>query len=93
MNWGVFVLLAALASIAFLFVQRTEAKRRRIALVLMISVGLLAFYWASVRALSRELVGALVAGLLINLLFWLLIGRYNPVKDSDDVIQVIGMDD
>lgn len=31
-------------------------------------------------------------GFVVSFLFWLLIGRYNPVGSSD-AIQVIGMDD
>ena len=92
-NWGAFVLLATFISIIFLFIQRSEAKRRRLTTLLMAAVGFLFYYWADIRGLSREFIMALIVGLLFNLLFWLLIGRYNPVKDSDDTIQVIGMDD
>jgi len=35
----------------------------------------------------------LALALVLNLLFWLLIGRYNPVASSDKNIRVIGMDD
>lgn len=93
MNWGALILLAGLFSIMLLLIQRTEAKRRRLVIFLMTFVGFLTWYWAGVRDLSREVVLALVAGLVFSFLFWLFIGRYNPVKDSDDVIQVIGMDD
>ena len=92
-NWNAFLLLTIFTSIIFLLIQRSEAKRRRLTVLLMIVVGGLFFYWASVRGLTGEFVTATIAGLLLNLLFWLLVGRYNPVKDSDDVIQVIGMDD
>jgi hypothetical protein len=33
-----------------------------------------------------------VVALVVNFLFWLLIGRYNPVGSSED-IQVLGLDD
>ncbi len=93
MNGGVILLLTGLFSVIFLLIQRTEAKRRRIALVLMIFVSLLTLYWANVRALGRELFIGFVIALVLNFLFWMLIGRYNPVGDSDKSIQVLGMDD
>ena len=93
MNWGAFFLLAAVISVIFLFIQRSEAKRRRLTTVLMIVVGFLFYYWAGIRGLTREFITALIVGLVFNVLFWLLVGRYNPVQDSDDVIQVVGMDD
>ena len=93
MNWGAFFVIGIILTTALMLIQRTEAKRRRLAIILMIFVTFLTYYWASFRTLSREFVLAFAAGLLINGLFWLLIGRYNPVGDSDDSIQVIGMDD
>jgi len=93
MNWGAFALLAIVISVSLLFVQRSEAKRRRLTTMLTIVIGFLVYYWAGVRGLTREFVTALIVALVFNLVFWLLIGRYNPVKDSDDMIQVIGMDD
>jgi hypothetical protein len=44
------------------------------------------------RDVHTEAWVALAAAVVLNLLFWLLIGRYNPVGSSDR-IQVIGMDD
>lgn len=93
MNWGAFLLLSVIITVALLFIQRSEAKRRRLTAILMVGIGILAFYWANTRGLTREFILGVIAGLVVNLLFWMLIGRYNPVKDSDDVIHVIGMDD
>ncbi len=45
--------------------------------------------WQS--AILEALVGLLIAT-VFNGLFWLLIGRYNPVHSSDE-IRVLGMDD
>ena len=56
-------------------------------------VGFLTLYWANFRDLGREFIFGLGIALLGNLLFWLFIGRYNPVGDSDAAIQVLGMDD
>ena len=93
MNWGAFLLLAVFISAALLLIQRSEAKRRRLTAILMIFVGILAYYWANTRDLTTEFIVAVIAALVLNLVFWVLIGRYNPVKDSDDVIHVIGMDE
>ncbi len=93
MNGGAVFLLGGLFSAFLLLVQRTEAKRRRLAVYLVIFVVFLTFYWANVRGLVSEFVFAVLAAAVFNFLFWLLIGRYNPVGDSDENIQVIGMDD
>ncbi|MEP7292790.1 MAG: hypothetical protein ABI835_13490 [Chloroflexota bacterium] len=45
------------------------------------------------RNLYTEAWVALIVALVVNLFFWLLIGRYNPVRKSDEEIRVIGMDD
>ncbi|MBZ0298441.1 MAG: hypothetical protein K8J31_01815 [Anaerolineae bacterium] len=92
-NGGVLLLLAGLFSLLFFLVQRTELRRRRIATLVVVVVGLLTLYWANFRDLGREFVYSLLAALILNFLFWLLVGRYNPVGDSDESIQVIGMDD
>ncbi len=93
MNWGVFLLLTGVIILALLLVQRTESKRRRLAIFLTIFVGFLGWYWAGIRMLSSEFGFALLCGGLFSGLFWLIIGRYNPVADSDETIQVLGMDD
>lgn len=93
MNGGAFLFLSGLFTLALLLIQRTEAKRRRTVIYLIAFLGLLIAYWANARALGSEFVVSLLAALLLNFLFWLLIGRYNPVGDSDKNIQVIGMDD
>jgi uncharacterized membrane protein HdeD (DUF308 family) len=93
MNGGAFLLLAGVLSLLLLLVQRTEARRRRLAIIVVAFTGFLVLYWANVRDLGREFLLGLIAALVISFLFWLLIGRYNPVGDSEEAIQVIGMDD
>ncbi|MGV2435329.1 MAG UNVERIFIED_CONTAM: hypothetical protein LVT10_10955 [Anaerolineae bacterium] len=39
-----------------------------------------------------EVLLAFVLGVIISGLYWILIGRYNPVKSSED-IKVLGLDD
>jgi hypothetical protein len=93
MNGGAVLLLSGFLSLMLFLVQRTEAKRRRLAIILMFIVAFLTVYWANYRGLSGEIAFAIGAALLLNFLFWALIGRYNPVGDSDKRIQVLGMDD
>lgn len=93
MNGGAFLLLTGFLSLMLFLVQRTEAKRRRLAVLLMVVIGFLTIYWANFRGLSGEVALAIGAALVLNFLFWVLIGRYNPVADSDKTIQVYGLDD
>lgn len=93
MNGGAILLLSGFLSLLVFLVQRTEAKRRRLAIILMFIIAFLTVYWANYRGLSGEVALAVGAALVLNFLFWALIGRYNPVGDSDKTIQVYGMDD
>ena len=93
MNWGAFLLLSGFIILALLLVQRTESKRRRLAIILTVIVGFLLWYWSGIRELRSEFGYSLLCGGLFSGLFWVLIGRYNPVADSDETIQVLGMDD
>lgn len=92
MDWGSFVFLAIVFSGMFFLIQRTEAKRRRLVIYLMAFVAFLTVYWANFRGLNGPLIAGIITAIILNYLFWLMIGRYNPVGDSDN-IQVIGMDD
>jgi hypothetical protein len=54
---------------------------------------MLALVWfVGVRQAWGEAFVALLIALFFNLLFWVLIGRYNPVGSSDN-IRVLGLDD
>lgn len=92
MNWGALLLIAGGLGVMLFLIQRAEAKRRRIVIFCMLVVGFLLWYWANYRGIGNIFFIALGIALVINYLFWLLIGRYNPVGNSDD-IQVLGMDD
>lgn len=93
MNAGVVLLLTmALGAMLFL-VQRAEKRRRRLALLVMAGVAYLIGYWADYNQLGSEFLVGLLLALLFNLFFWLFIGRYNPVGDSERDIRVLGMDD
>jgi hypothetical protein len=92
MDAGITILLTLMIGAMIFIVQRTESKRRAmIALATLVGAELVRRYvWY--RNLHTEAWVALIAALLLNFLFWALIGRYNPVGSSDR-IQVIGMDD
>lgn len=92
MNWGSFIILTGWFGLMILFIQRTEIRRRRTVTILMLFAGILTFVWASGQNLTGVLVIALVTAFIFNFIFWLLIGRYNPVGSSED-IRVIRMDD
>ncbi len=88
------ILLTLFISGMMLVVQRSERKYRRVVFLLFLfTAGILLRNFVVYREIEREGYTALVLSLVINFLFWLLIGRYNPVGSSDSNIQVLGMDD
>lgn len=92
MNWGSFFLLTITFTVMLLLIQRTEPKRRFVVAIVMLLVGILVQRYVNYREFHSEAQAGFVIALVLNGLFWLFIGRYNPVGSSDD-IQVIGMDD
>ena len=72
--------------------QRTEAGRRKFVLLLLVIVGLLLRHNAFLKDLHTETALGMGIGAVISWLFWMFIGRYNPVGSSDD-IKVMGLDD
>jgi hypothetical protein len=88
------LILTVILSLLMLMVQRTERKSRfKVGLLLVITVGVLLYYLVDLRQIQNEALISTGLALLINALFYFLIGRYNPVKNSDETIKVIGMDD
>ncbi len=92
MNIGALILLTLTISILLFLVQRTETRRRLVVALILAGVGLLIQRYANYRAFHTEALIAFVLALVINLLYWVIFGRYNPPASSDD-IQVLGMDD
>jgi hypothetical protein len=92
MNSGYLILITIVFSILFVFLQRSEARRRFIVLGLVLLVGALIGQNAANRNLGFESLIGLVLGSILAFLFWLLVGRYNPVGSSDN-IRVVRMDD
>lgn len=92
MDSGAVIVLTVLLGLIVFLIQRTEKQKRRMVTRLMILLGALILIWAALRGLVGAFVVSLLLALVLNFLFWLLIGRYNPVGSSDD-IQVFRMDD
>ena len=93
MDWAYVALITVVAALLLMMVQRVEAKRRRMVAGLVFLALLLIRQNAFIKGdLHEETLLAIGLGLLINAMFWLLVGRYNPVGSSDD-IQVMGLDD
>jgi hypothetical protein len=92
MNFGLLLLLTFVYGVIFLLVQRTEAQRRRLVGIFFILLTAVIQWYVSQRGETMTGVAALIVALILNLLFWAIIGRYNPVGSSDDT-HVIGMDD
>lgn len=87
----IFLLVLSFGTIIFVL-QRTEAKRRRLVLFVMVLVLLVLIWLVNIRMAWGEALVGLLISLFLNFLFYILIGRYNPVGSSDD-IHVLGMDD
>lgn len=86
-----FALLVALYGGAILVTQRAEKTRRLLVLFFMGFVGLMVWRTAEYREYIGENNWAILAAALLNLLFWVFIGRRFPPGTSDS-IEVIGME-
>jgi hypothetical protein len=92
-DWGYFFNVFIVFSILWIVGQRVAVRHRRgfrIAVILFAALWL----WWRFQLFPWEMVWALMASLLVSFVFWLLIGRYNPVGNEDDEkIKVYGLDD
>ena len=91
MNWSAFLVLMVVFGGLMLIVQRAERKRRLFTLIVMLVGAELVRRYLVYRGWDTEGQLAVLAALILNGLFWLLIGRSNPPKSSDE-IQVLGND-
>jgi uncharacterized protein YqhQ len=92
MDGSVFILLLVIISFVLFLFQRSEPKKRRIVLLIMLPLAVLLRNYVWYRDVHTEAWAALILALLLNGFFWLFIGRYNPVTSSDQ-IKVYGLDD
>jgi hypothetical protein len=89
MNWGAWLGLTLVFAVLILIVQRAEARRRRVTALVMLVAGELVRRYLMYRGWPMEGFWAFGAALILNVLFWLLIGRRYPPRSSDE-IQVFG---
>jgi hypothetical protein len=89
MDWSYITLITSVFSILLIITQRVVATRRHLMRGFVISMAILLMIRYELQV--ENLVGYGIA-LFVSFLFWLLIGRYNPVGD-DSGIKVYGMDD
>jgi hypothetical protein len=91
MDGTLFLMILVMTAVG-LIIQRTEEKKRRGVLIVMGIFMLGVLYFVSLRDFWGGLVLSIVIAGVINLVYWMLVGRYNPVGTSDS-IKVLGMDD
>ena len=87
----VFILTGLIGFLLFL-IQRAEPKSRRLVIVLTIFPSIFIRNFILYRDIETEGWLSLAIALLLNFMFWVLVGRYNPVTSSDQ-IKVLGLDD
>lgn len=92
MDVGTLVLMILSFGLLLLLVQRAELKRRRVVAILLLPVAGIILYYANATSHLREALVGFILALVLNFLFWLFVGRYNPVGSSDS-IKVLGLDD
>lgn len=94
MNGEYLLILTVIFSMMLLVIQRSEKKyRRTVGYTVLIFGGGVILFFLNLRPVVGEAILGFFLGLIFNLIFYILIGRYNPVGSSDDNIQVLGMDD
>lgn len=92
MDWGYIGAVTLFFTLILIFAQRIEAKRKRIARYFIVLMMILLMLRPNYTYLRGQNLVAYAIALFLSFVFWLVIGRYNPVGTSD-TIKVYGMDD
>ncbi len=93
MDLSYVALITVVAMLLLLMIQRAEPARRRLVAVFVFVCLLIIRHNAFIKGdLHAETLLAMLISLIFSGLFWLLVGKYNPPGNSDE-IRVIGMDD
>ncbi|MCY4538749.1 MAG: hypothetical protein OXE52_11025 [Chloroflexi bacterium] len=93
MDLNYVALISVLVALLLIMIQRAERARRRLVAGFVLICLLIIRHNAFIKDdLHDETLLAFVLGLILSALFWLLVGKYNPPGNSDE-IRVIGMDD
>lgn len=93
MDWSQFLVIFIVFTVLWILAQRISTRHQRMFRVFII---LFAIAWMSMRLnlFFWEMILGITASLVMSFLFWLLIGRYNPVGNKDEEgIKVYGLDD
>ena len=90
METGYIALIAFVFSLLLIVSQRIVTRHQKGFRSFIIFMAILLFLRMN---REQENIIGLVIALIISYLFWLLIGRYNKVKNSDEAIKVFGLDD
>lgn len=90
MDWSYILLIAITFSLLLIIAQRMIERRRRLMRGFIVSMAILLMIRYELHL--ENVIGYMIA-LIMSYLFWLLIGRYNPVGEGDDAIKVFGLDD
>ena len=89
MNGQALLGLTVVFALLMLMIQRAEPKRRRVTALLVLVGAELVRRYMVYRGWAAEGTLALALALILNAVFWVLIGRSNPPHSSDE-IEVLG---
>ena len=95
MQWdgSQFLLIWIVFSVLWILAQRISERHQRSfrIFIILFAVGWL---WMRFSLFPLEMTLGIILSLVTSFIFWLFIGRYNPVGNpDDDGIKVYGMDD
>lgn len=92
-DWSQFFAVFVIFSTLWIIAQRIARRHQRLFRIFII---IFAIGWMSMRLnlFFWEMIPGIIASLIMSFVFWLLIGRYNPVGNEDqENIKVYGLDD
>lgn len=93
MDFSYIGLITLAVTILLLLVQRTESTKKRITWAVVILCFLVIRHNAFLKGdFHEETLIGFICGFIFSGIFYVTIGKYNPVGTSDD-IKVVGMDD
>ena len=93
MDWNYVGLITITTTLLIVLTQRADPRRRRLFVAFVALCLIVIRHNAFLKNdLHEETLIAFIIGVVLGGLYWLLIGRYNPV-DTDDDVRVMGMDD
>ncbi len=93
MDLNYVALISGVVTLLLVMIQRAEPARRWLVTGFVLICLLIIRHNAFLKGdLHDETLLAFVLSLMLSALFWLLVGKYNPPGNSDE-IRVIGMDD